>query len=175
MSTSPPTAPTNVVANAEIVHKLGGFDEDLRHFADWDLWIRLAAAGRGAACPDPFVAYVRHSGNMILTDPRGVVRELHALAAKHRAAAGRYGVRLDRVLPDQVGVYRWLGASQARSGRRVRAAAYYLRAALNRSPHGRRRTLRDAARARLGEVPTDRPASIDERIGALAAWLAQYR
>jgi hypothetical protein len=72
-------------------------------------------------------------------------------------------------------VFRWLGASQARSGRRARAAAYYLRAALARSPYGRRRTLRDAARALLGEVPTDRPASIDERLLAGANWLTQFR
>jgi len=169
-----PAGASNVIARGDLVRALGGFDEELRHFADWDLWIRLAAAGRGAACPDPLVAYMRHSRNMILADPRGVVRELRALATKHRAAADRYGVRPDRVLPDQAGVFRWLGASQARAGRRVRAAAYYLRAGLERSPYGRRRTLRDAARALLGEVPTDRPVSIDERLAAGATWLAQY-
>ena len=170
-----PAGASNVVARTDLVRELGAFDEELRHFADWDLWIRLAAAGRGAACPEALVAYVRHQRNMILTDPRGVVRELYALAAKHRAAAGLYGVPADRVLPDEAGVFRWLGASQARSGRRARAAAYYLRAALGRSPYGRRRTLRDAARALLGELPTDRPASIDKRLLASAGWLAQYR
>jgi glycosyltransferase involved in cell wall biosynthesis len=169
-----PAGASNVIARRELVRELGGFDEELRHFADWDLWIRLAAAGRGATCPDPLVAYVRHSRNMILTDPRGVVRELRTLAAKHRAAADRYGVRPDRVLPDQAGVFRWLGASQARAGRRATAAAYYLRAGLERSPYGRRRTLRDAAHALLGNVPTDRPVSIDERLVAGAGWLAQY-
>ena len=170
-----PAGASNVIARAELIRELGGFDEEFRHFADWDLWIRLAAAGRGAACPEALVAYVRHPRNMILTDPRGVVSEIHALAAKHRAAAGLYGVPPDRVLPDEAGVFRWLGASQARSGRRARAAAYYLRAALARSPYGRRRTLRDAARALLGEVPTDRPASIDERLLAGANWLTQFR
>jgi glycosyltransferase involved in cell wall biosynthesis len=170
-----PAGASNVVARAGLVRELGGFDEKLRHFADWDLWIRLAAAGRGAACPEALVAYVRHSRNMVLTDRRGLVRELRALAAKHRAAADRYGVRPDRVLPDQAGVYRWLGASQARSGRRGRAAAYYLRAGLSRSPYGRRRSMRDAARALRGEVPADRPASIDERLAADAGWLAHYR
>ena len=170
-----PAGASNVVARAELVRDLGGFDEKLRHFADWDLWIRLAAAGRGAACPEALVAYVRHSRNMILMDPGRLVREFRALAAKHRAAADRYGVRPDRVLPDQAGVFRWLGASQARSGRRVRAAAYYMRAGLARSPYGGRRSLRDAARAVRGEVPADRPASINERHVANAAWLAQYR
>jgi hypothetical protein len=112
---------------------------------------------------------------MVLMEPRGLVRELRALASKHRAEADRYGVRPDRVLPDQAGVYRWLGASRARSGRRARAAAYYLRAGLSRSPYGRRRSLRDAARALLGAVPTDRPVSIDNLLAADAGWLAQYR
>jgi glycosyltransferase involved in cell wall biosynthesis len=170
-----PAGASNVVARAELVRDLAGFDEKLRHFADWDLWIRLAAAGRGAACPEALVAYVRHSRNTILMDSGRLVREFRALAAKHRAAADCYGVRPDRVLPDQAGVFRWLGASQARSGRRVRAAAYYMRAGLARSPYGRRRSLRDAARAVRGEVPADRPASIDERHVASAAWLAQYR
>jgi glycosyltransferase involved in cell wall biosynthesis len=170
-----PAGASNVVARAGLVRDLGGFDEKLRHFADWDLWIRLAAAGRGAACPEALVAYVRHPQNMILTDPGRLAREFHALAAKHRAAADRYGVRPDRVLPDQAGVFRWLGASQARSGRRARAAAYYLQAGLSRSPYGRRRSLRDAARALIGEVPTDRPASIDKRLAADAGWLAHCR
>jgi glycosyltransferase involved in cell wall biosynthesis len=170
-----PAGASNVIARRELVHELGGFDEELRHFADWDLWIRLAAGGRGAACPDPLVAYVRHSRNMILSDPRGVVRELRALAGKHRAAAHRYGVPPDRILPDEAGVFRWLGASQARAGRRAGAVAYYLRAALEHSPYGRRRSLGDAALALLGEVPTDRPVSIDERLAAAgAAWLSQY-
>jgi glycosyltransferase involved in cell wall biosynthesis len=170
-----PAGASNVVARADVVRELGGFDESLRHFADWDLWIRLAAAGRGAASPEALVAYVRHPQNMVLMEPRGLVRELRVLAAKHRAGADRYGVRPDRVLPDQAGVYRWLGASQARSGRRMRAAAYYLRAGLSRSPYGRRRSMRDAARALRGEVPADRPASIDERLAADAGWLSHYR
>jgi glycosyltransferase involved in cell wall biosynthesis len=170
-----PAGASNVVARAELVRDLEGFDEGLRHFADWDLWIRLAAAGRGVACPEALVAYVRHPQNMVLMESRGLVRELRALAAKHRAEADRYGVRPDRVLPDQAGVFRWLGASRARSGQRATAAAYYLRAGLSRSPYGRRRTLRDAAHALRGGVPADRPASIDQRLAADAGWLAEYR
>jgi glycosyltransferase involved in cell wall biosynthesis len=158
-----PAGASNVVARAKLVRELRGFDERLRHFADWDLWIRLAAAGRGVACPEALVAYVRHPQNMVLMEPRGLVRELRALSSKHRAEADRYGV------------YRWLGTSRARSGRRMRAAAYYLRAGLSRSPYGRRRTLRDATHALRGVVPADRPASIDERLAADAGWLADYR
>jgi glycosyltransferase involved in cell wall biosynthesis len=170
-----PAGASNVIARAEVVRRLGGFDERLRHFADWDLWIRLAAAGPGAACPEPLVAYVRHDQNMILTDPRDLVRELDALADKHSALAASYGVSPDRVIPDRAGVLRWLGSGEARSGRRFRAAAYYLRAALRRSPYGRRRTLRDAGSALLGQVPTNRTPSIDPPLLDGSGWLSLYK
>jgi glycosyltransferase involved in cell wall biosynthesis len=169
-----PAGASNVIAKAEVVRRLGGFDEDLKHFADWDLWIRLAAAGRGAACPEPLVAYVRHRENMILIDSRGLVGELRELLGKHRAQAESYGVTPNGVIPDHRGVYRWLGAGHARRGRRLRAAGYYLRAALGRSPYGRRQTFKDAGSALLGRVPADRPPSIDERLIDAADWLAVY-
>jgi glycosyltransferase involved in cell wall biosynthesis len=170
-----PAGASNVIARAELVRRLGGFDEKLRHFADWDLWIRLAAASKGAACSEPLVAYVRHRENMILMDSRGLVRELRALVGKHRALAESYGVTPNRVIPDDRGVYRWLGAGQARRGRRLRAAGYYLCAALGHSPYGRKRTVRDAGSALVGRVPADRPPSIDERLVEAADWLTLYR
>ncbi len=55
---------SNVLARTELLRRLGGFDESLHHIADWDLWIRLTEAGRGAACPEALVAYVVHETNM---------------------------------------------------------------------------------------------------------------
>ena len=40
---------SNVLATTDVVTELGGFDERLVQLADWDLWIRLALAGRAAA------------------------------------------------------------------------------------------------------------------------------
>ena len=154
-----PAGASNVVARAELVRDLEGFDEGLRHFADWDLWIRLAAAGRGVACPEALVAYVRHPQNMVLMEPRGLVRELRALAAKHRAEADRYGVRPDRVLPDQAGVFRWLGASRARYGRRLLPARRALALSVRAAPHPTGRRPRPARGGAGRPSGVDRPAA----------------
>jgi len=166
-----PVGASNVIARTHVVRNLEGFDERLRHFADWDMWIRLAAAGSAAACPEPLVAYVVHPQNMLLADARHVPREFDLLVNTHRARAGEYGVPPDRVLPDEMGVYRWLGWAHARAGRRIQASLWYLRASARRSPYGRRRSLRDAARALRGEVPLDRALAIDEGAAARAGWL----
>ena len=52
-----PAGSSNVVARADLLRRTGEFDPSLTHLADWDLWIRLAEAGRPAACPEPLVAY----------------------------------------------------------------------------------------------------------------------
>jgi glycosyltransferase involved in cell wall biosynthesis len=169
-----PAGASNTIARAEVVRRLGGFDEDLRHFADWDMWIRLSAAGRAAAYPEPLVAYVVHSENMVLVDSRAVVREFVRFVAKHRRLAETYGVTPDRVVPDRMGARRWLAWAHARAGRRLRATAWFLSAALRPSPYGRRRTVTDAGRALLGGVPRERRPVIEEEAIRAAGWLADY-
>jgi glycosyltransferase involved in cell wall biosynthesis len=166
-----PVGASNVIARTQVVKRLRGFDERLRHFADWDMWIRLAAEGSAAACPEPLAAYVVHPHNMLLSDSRHVPKEFGVMLRKHRARAGEYGVAPDRIFPDEMGVYRWLGWTHARAGRRTRASLWYLRASARRSPYGRRRSLRDAGRALRGEVSVEGAASIDERAAAQANWL----
>ena len=61
---------SNVLARADVVAELGGFDEQLVQLADWDLWIRLALAGRAAATSEVLVGYVMHDESMLLTDRR---------------------------------------------------------------------------------------------------------
>ena len=169
-----PAGGSNPIARADVVRRVGGFDEGLRHFAEWDMWIRLSAAGRAAACPEPLVAYVLHSENMVLVDSRAVVRELGRFVAKHRRLAETYGVTPDRVVPDRMGARRWLGWAHARAGRRLRAAGWYASAALRPSPYGRRQALADAGRALLGAIPADRRPAIDEETSRAAGWLADY-
>ena len=74
---------SNVLARTELLRRLGGFDESLHHIADWDLWIRLTEAGRGAACPEALVAYVVHETNMHQTVIDSAAREGRLLRAKH--------------------------------------------------------------------------------------------
>jgi glycosyltransferase involved in cell wall biosynthesis len=171
-----PVGASNVLALTEVVRRLGGFDEDLKHFADWDLWIRLAAAGPAAACREPHVAYVLHAKNMVLAAQRGLVAEFRRLVAKHELAASDYGVAPDRIVPDRSGIFRWLGWANARCGRRVRAARWYLRSALGRTRYGRRRSLGDAVLAVRGETPEISPhRPPDAEILRGAGWLGLYR
>jgi glycosyltransferase involved in cell wall biosynthesis len=88
-----------------------------RHFADWDLWIRLARRGPPAWVLAPLVGYRIHPGNAS-HDTAGMVAELDVVERRH-------GIQVDRV-----GFYRYVALLCRRAGRRGAAIAYYLRAAL---------------------------------------------
>jgi glycosyltransferase involved in cell wall biosynthesis len=148
---------SNVVARADLLRRLGGFDERLHHIADWDLWIRLTEQGRPAACPEPLVAYVVHEANMHRTAIDSAAREGHLLRTKH--AASRLPGRFDPV------VFRgWIAEGQTHSGRPGRAAVTYAVTALRyRSRPDARRAAGSALRAvgvRRGRPRSDlvRPA-----------------
>jgi glycosyltransferase involved in cell wall biosynthesis len=115
---------SNVVARADLVRRLGGFDERLFQLCDWDMWIRLALAGRAAACPEILVGCVIQPRSMLLTDKRDVFREMDYLVQKHRDASARHEVEFEHVL-----FSRWVADGHLRAGRRLRAAATYLQAA----------------------------------------------
>jgi glycosyltransferase involved in cell wall biosynthesis len=87
-----------------------------RHFADWDLWIRLARRGLPAWVPSPLVGYRIHPGNAS-HDTAGMVAELDVIEHRHE-------VRVDRV-----SFYRYVALLCRRTGRRGAALSYYLRAA----------------------------------------------
>jgi glycosyltransferase involved in cell wall biosynthesis len=127
-----PACASNVLASTAAVAAVGGFDVSLSHFADWDLCLRLADAGRAAACPEVLVAYVQHEGSMILTGSRrGLVRDFERLADKHRDLAARHGIRFDRA-----GLTDWMGWGEGRAGHRLRAARDYLVAGVRYARQG---------------------------------------
>jgi len=115
---------SNVLARTDVVQDLRGFDESLFQLADWDLWIRLALAGRAAATPEVLVGYVIHQENMLLVDRRDVFPEMDYLADKHRAAGTAQGVAFDRAL-----FARWVARGHRLAGRRRAAARTYLESA----------------------------------------------
>jgi glycosyltransferase involved in cell wall biosynthesis len=132
---------SNVVARTELLRRLGGFDESLHHIADWDLWIRLAEAGRAAACPEPLVAYVVHDTNMHRTAIASAGREGRLLRAKHEHSSlpGRF---------DPIVFRGWIAEGHEHSGRPGRAAFTYAGTALrHRSRRDARRALGSALRA----------------------------
>jgi glycosyltransferase involved in cell wall biosynthesis len=109
---------SNVLVRTELVRKLGGFDERLSVLSDWDMWLRVANAGPGAASSEVLVAYRRHARNLHVRDVDHMLREVEYFAGKHRPLGMRF---------DPVGYSRWL-ASETTS--RTDAARVYLRAGL---------------------------------------------
>jgi glycosyltransferase involved in cell wall biosynthesis len=55
---------SSVVARAEVLRALGGFDKRLTIAADLDMWIRISAQQRVMAITSPLVKCRRHAGSM---------------------------------------------------------------------------------------------------------------
>ena len=142
-----PAGPSNVMVRTDVVRRVGGFDPDLSHSADWDMWIRLARQARAASCEEVLVARVEHRQRMLFRDRPDVVREVETLMRRH--------------YPDHVrergGLDEWLAVEHVEAGYGARAAWLFLRAAV------RRRS--------LGNVPPALGALFGERGMRLASWL----
>jgi GT2 family glycosyltransferase len=61
-ATNPLRAVSAVVAR-EAYERVGGFNPDLFHAADWEMWARVAAAGPVAWVDEPFGLYRWHAGS----------------------------------------------------------------------------------------------------------------
>lgn len=142
-----PSGPSNVVARADLVRQLGGFDETLDFAADWDLWIRLGSRGSAAACPDLLVGYVEHGGNMSVSVGDAAIADFRYLVAKHRSASDAAGARFDVAR-----FMRGVAYGHLRAGRRLQAARTYLRGAVG----GNVGNVARAAAAAVGGPPARR-------------------
>lgn len=146
-----PAGASNVLARTELVRTVGGFDESLRHLADWDLWLCLTASAQPVACPQALVAYVQHAGSQRRVLPSVIAREHRVLVAKHGLSARD---------PEGIWFWRWVAGGHLAAGHSGAAALELARAALRfRSAPD----LREAARllaggARRGADPTAPPA-----------------
>lgn len=120
-----PGGGSNVIIRTEAFRRVGGFDEELRFFEDWDLWLRLLDEGLPAAVDEVVMARVEHGANMVVRD-RGEVA-----AARAHLIAKRRPVTVD----DRRSVMEWLAFEQHRAGHRLTAARLYLATAVSfRSP-----------------------------------------
>jgi glycosyltransferase involved in cell wall biosynthesis len=173
-----PAGASNVLVSAEFVRAVDGFDETLPYSADWDLWIRLSLAGRGAACDDVLVGHFKHGGNDLFRSRRDVVAELERVLEKHAAVVDPATVRHARrgLTEWIVYEYREAGYSRARAyleGIRQQpslreaggAAAALIRERLRRSV------------SRLAGGPAGRAPDADPAPGDADApeWLRLYR
>jgi hypothetical protein len=161
-------SPSSVLARTELVRAVGGFDEQLALLADWDLWLRLAAAGTGAASREVLTAYTEHAGSMTAAARGAAELELAHMAETHAALVAAHGGRLGG--PE---IARWTAGARRRTGGRVGAAGAYLAAGLRERDGG---SLLRAPAALLGEplIGRLRARRAARRLGG-TAWLEPYR
>lgn len=165
--TNPIGAPSSVLMDAEALRAARGFDEKLSAFADWDMWLRLAAESIAGSVPEPLTAYREHGQNMMASDPARLWAEFEILRAKHGPRAAADGATFGDLWE-----LRWDAIQDLAEGRRGKAALGYLERA------ARERSLRYLITA--AATATGSPA---ERLGrnVIAAraphppWLDRYR
>ncbi len=118
---------SNVVAKTDLVRKVGGFDERLTYTEDWDLWIRLVAAGRPAACQEVLVAHVEHLDNALFRYRPDVASEVEYVLTKHDPDADGTQVCVFRLQ-----TLEWMAYEFRRAGYRREAARIYFQIARER-------------------------------------------
>ncbi len=161
LRSNPIGGPSAVLVRADAFAASGGFDPTLSILEDWDLWLRLEAAGRAALCPDVLTAFVHHRGSSQVRNVAALVADFERLRAKHEKR-GLDGTVFRRSLAV---------AHLRREGRAAGAHALLRNAARHRSP---RDLLRLPAVA-MGERATGRIADVIRRTGPPPAWLEKFR
>lgn len=116
-----PGGGSGVVADTDLVRRVGGFDESLSVCADYDLWIRLALSAPVAAVNRPLIAYRVHDLGMS-RELGNIYAELDIIEEKYAAERSRRGL----VTADALNT--WIADRHQRSGHRVPAARAYMRA-----------------------------------------------
>ena len=165
-----PAGPSNVLIRTALLRELGGFDEQLLNMEDWDLWIRLASAGKAVVVPEILVAYLEHAEGKSLTPPHVAYERLRYLEEKHRALRAELGRDID-----QVAFAHYVAWLQLRSRRHASAAGVYLRSAIrNRRPQDALLAARFGMRALVPMRRRLRSAPTRERVPE-PSWLGLYR
>lgn len=122
-----PGGASNAIVRADLLARIGGFDESLAVFADWDCWIRATRAGGVAVCEDTVVAYRVHGESMSGSPAYAKTGELGRVLAKHAALRAAAGAD-----PRGAEVLRWIAFRDRLAGHHRRAAAVHLQLARSR-------------------------------------------
>ena len=171
-----PGGGSNVVLRADTFREIGRFDESLRFFEDWDLWLRLVQVTPPATCPALLVARVEHGDNMLFRDRADVGVDFERVLAKQGPVSDE----------QRLAVAEWMAHEHMRAGLSLRASALYARAAVaHRSPGnavaaaGALFGSRGLALASSVLVATRGVTHLDEAAAsvppAAPGWLAAYR
>jgi glycosyltransferase involved in cell wall biosynthesis len=135
-----PGGASGVLAEAALVAEVGGFDPSFRHFADWDLWIRLARAAPMASVHEPLLAYLRHDSMSNVAANK--YEDVALMEERYRERRRSVGA------PSPVGHnLHWIGLTALRAGDVDAAVRAYLAAA------GEPTVRLSRLRARLARVP----------------------
>ena len=118
------SGPSNIICSTTVIRGLGGFQQDLSFFADWEMWIRLSVAGAAARSNEVCVAVVDHPSSMTRTGSYDLARELECLR-RHQPDLFRTDTSADRER-----LLRLRAACERATGRRVEASIGYVRAGL---------------------------------------------
>lgn len=168
-----PGGGSGVVASAELVRGVGGFDPRLSLLADWDLWIRLARVSPAVGIDRLLLGYVLHEANMSLNVSR-INQEFSLLDAKYATLREEHGIRSDAGNRQT-----WITDAQRRSGKRVDALRADLWAAYReRTSKALIRAAVTAVSPRLCTEWRDRRSAQQipgASIAAVERWLAPIR
>ncbi len=112
--------PAAVLTRTDVIRGVGGFDERLAAFADWEAWIRMLRAAPAAEVGELLIAYTVYPDNMVARNPFGVAEELELFMA---VAASGSSFEIQRTP-----VLRWMADGCERSGARRSAIQLWWRA-----------------------------------------------
>lgn len=117
-----PGGGSGVMVRTDALRDVGPFDESLKLYEDWDMWIRFALRGGAPSVDRPLVAYrVWRSMSSAAVDLEGAWR---GITDRYVEDANRLGVRTD-----PAAYYRYRAFRSLHSGRHHEAAEAYRRLA----------------------------------------------
>ena len=153
-----PAGASNVVVRADALREAGPFDVELRHMADWHLWMRLGRLSPPAVVREPDVAYRQHAGNASLE-----AVALHREIARIESTTG--SLRAGRSI-DRAAVHRWSAWHLLRAGRRAAALRAYAAAVASGD-------IVSIARGVAAGLAPDRVVRAASRAGLDANWISR--
>ena len=110
---------SSVMAERRLFESVGGFDSNLKMYADWDLWIRMYENSEPVVSQAPDVFYVQHDQQMSKNNQLAI-DELEIVLKKHDVDRKMYGGTL-------TGIDRWVALRCTASNETLLGLSHVLR------------------------------------------------